>query len=47
MPTFPGIVIGQTPNLAWGFTNAMADVQDLFVERIVDGQYEFEGSLRR
>ena len=46
MPTFPGIVIGQTPNLAWGFTNAMADVQDLFVERIVDGQYEFEGSLR-
>jgi penicillin amidase len=39
-------VIGQTPNLAWGFTNAMADVQDLFVERIVDGQYEFEGSLR-
>ena len=24
----------------------MADVQDLFVERIVDGHYEFEGSLR-
>jgi penicillin G amidase len=46
MPTFPGIVIGQTPNVAWGFTNAMADVQDLFVERIADGQYEFEGSLR-
>jgi penicillin amidase len=46
MPTFPGIVIGQTPHLAWGFTNAMADVQDLFVERIVDGHYEFEGSLR-
>jgi penicillin G amidase len=46
MPTFPGIVIGQTPRLAWGFTNAMADVQDLFVERIVDGHYEFEGSQR-
>src|SRR4051794_18355936 len=46
MPTFPGIVIGQTPQLAWGFTNAMADVQDLFVERIADGHYEFEGSLR-
>ena len=46
MPTFPGIVIGQTPQLAWGFTNAMADVQDLFVERIVEGHYEFEGSLR-
>ena len=46
MPTFPGIVIGQTPHLAWGFTNTMADVQDLFVERIADGHYEFEGSLR-
>jgi len=46
MPTFPGIVIGQTPHLAWGFTNAMADVQDLFVERIADGHYEFEGSLQ-
>lgn len=46
MPTFPGIVIGQTPHVAWGFTNTMADVQDLFVERIADGHYEFEGSLR-
>jgi penicillin G amidase len=48
MPIFPGIVTGQTPHVAWAFTNTMADVQDLFVERIREGQngrpvYEFEG----
>ena len=42
-------MIGQTKHLAWSFTNVMADVQDLFVERIrepMNGgppQYEFEG----
>jgi penicillin amidase len=43
MPSFPGLMIGQTPRFAWSFTNAMADVQDLFVERIEDGRYLFEG----
>jgi len=31
MPGFPGIVIGRTPTLAWGFTNVMTDIVDLFV----------------
>ena len=33
MPALPRIVIGQTAHVAWGFTNVMADTQDLFVER--------------
>jgi penicillin amidase len=52
MPGFPGIVIGQTPDVAWTFTNVMADVQDLYVERVRSAHegnppaYEFEGSWR-
>jgi penicillin G amidase len=50
MPGFPGLVIGHTRHVAWSFTNVMADVQDLFVERIRDGEhgpeYEFQGDWR-
>ncbi|MEA2455110.1 MAG: penicillin amidase, partial [Thermoleophilaceae bacterium] len=52
MPGFPGVVIGQARDVAWSFTNAMADVQDLYVERVrsaFEGHppaYEFEGSWR-
>jgi penicillin G amidase len=52
MPGFPGCMIGHTPHVAWSFTNVLADVQDLFVERVREApegdgdapQYEFEGS---
>jgi penicillin amidase len=49
LPGTPGLVIGQNPHVAWGFTNVMADVQDLYVERVRSAhegqapQYEFEG----
>jgi penicillin amidase len=50
MPGFPGLVIGHTRHVAWSFTNVMADVQDLFVEHIRDGdagpEYEFQGEWR-
>jgi penicillin amidase len=52
MPGFPGVFVGQSRNVAWTFTNVMADVQDLFVERIREGsngnapEYEFEGEWR-
>ena len=39
----PGVMMGQNNDLAWSFTNAMADVMDLFVERIDGDAYEFEG----
>jgi len=29
----PGVVIGHNADIAWGITNGMVDVQDLFVER--------------
>lgn len=49
LPGTPGLVIGQSRNVAWGFTNVMADVQDLYVERIRTAHeghpaaYEFRG----
>jgi penicillin amidase len=52
MPGFPGIVIGQTRDVAWSFTNVMADVQDLYVEHVRSAHeanppaYEFEGEWR-
>ncbi len=33
MPGVPGVVIGHNQQIAWGFTNAFPDVQDVFVER--------------
>jgi penicillin amidase len=39
----PGFYMGQNTDVCWSFTNAMADIQDLFVERIEGDRYEFEG----
>ena len=33
-PGAPGVVIGHNPRIAWGFTNAMLDDADFFVERM-------------
>src|SRR5689334_154363 len=46
IPGLPGIPLGQNNDVAWSFTNVMADVEDLFVERIEDESYEFQGELR-
>ncbi len=52
IPGVPGVMVGQSPHVAWSFTNVLADVQDLFVERIRGGdnggplEYEFEGEWR-
>ena len=46
MPGIPGITMGQNNDVAWTFTNVMADVEDLFVERIDGERYEFEGEWR-
>ena len=34
IPGLPGVVLGHTPNIAWGFTNTAPDVQDLYLEAI-------------
>ncbi|MGH2951700.1 MAG: penicillin acylase family protein, partial [Solirubrobacterales bacterium] len=44
--SFPGrigIAFGQNNDLAWSLTNVLADVMDVFVERIADDSYEFDG----
>ncbi len=43
LPGLPGVTFGQNNDVVWTFTNAMADVLDLFVERIDGDTYEFEG----
>lgn len=37
MPGLPSVVLGQNEHLAWGFTNTGPDVQDLYLERIAEG----------
>jgi penicillin G amidase len=42
----PGVIIGHNSRIAWGFTNAGPDVQDLFIERLNPNnpdQYEVDG----
>src|SRR2546427_254542 len=49
LPTNPFPVFGQSSHVAWGFTNVMADTQDLFAERFNPDDvrlYEFEGEWR-
>jgi penicillin G amidase len=43
LPGMPGVYMGQNNDVCWTFTNVMADVQDLFVERVEGGNYLFEG----
>ena len=45
-PGLPGVFMGQNNDVAWTFTNVMADVMDLFIERIDGDTYEFEGEWR-
>src|SRR5262245_36686386 len=34
LPGVPAILIGRNPRIAWGLTNTVSDVQDLYVERL-------------
>jgi len=36
LPGLPSVIIGRTNAFAWGFTNTMADNQDLYLERPVE-----------
>jgi penicillin G amidase len=46
MPGMPGVYMGQNNDVCWTFTNVMADVQDLFVERVEGESYLFEDEWR-
>jgi penicillin amidase len=34
LPGVPGVVLGRNQRIAWGFTNTVADVQDLYLEKL-------------
>ncbi|TNE61566.1 MAG: penicillin acylase family protein [Alphaproteobacteria bacterium] len=36
-PGTPSIVLGRNDKIAWGFTNTAPDIQDLYLEKLVDG----------
>src|SRR5258708_11488189 len=45
-PGAPGIVIGHNRHIAWGLTNAISDVEDLYIEKFNPqnpNQYEYMG----
>lgn len=45
-PGVPGVVIGHNAHIAWGITNALNDVQDLYIERFHPDdplRYEWRG----
>ncbi|MEV0591565.1 penicillin acylase family protein [Nonomuraea cavernae] len=39
----PGVVIGHTDKIAWGFTNLGPDVADLFMEKVTGDTYLYKG----
>jgi penicillin G amidase len=42
----PGVVIGHTDRIAWGFTNLDPDVTDLYLERVDGSRYQVDGQWR-
>lgn len=43
MPGLPGVLVGRTPDIAWGATYAFMDAEDSWVERCKDGRFFREG----
>lgn len=46
VPGLPGVLLGHNRHIAWGVTNTMADIQDLFIEKIDPlnpRRYEYKG----
>ncbi|OMI39641.1 penicillin acylase family protein [Streptomyces sparsogenes] len=39
----PGVVIGHNQDIAWGMTNLGADVTDLYLEKVTDQGYLYDG----
>jgi len=37
LPATPAIILGRNDHIAWGFTNVLPDIQDLYIEKLVDG----------
>jgi len=49
LPGLPGVILGHTAHIAWGFTNVGADVLDVFVEQLDptnSSEYMYNGQYR-
>jgi penicillin amidase len=42
----PGVYMGQNNDVCWTFTNVMADIEDLFIEKVDGERYLFEDEWR-
>lgn len=42
----PGVIIGHNQDIAWGFTNLGADVSDLYLQKVSDQGYQYDGKER-
>ncbi|MFN3440689.1 MAG: penicillin acylase family protein, partial [Acidovorax sp.] len=42
----PGVIIGHNADIAWGFTNLGPDVTDLYLERVREEQWRYDGAWR-
>ncbi|UGY91897.1 penicillin acylase family protein [Streptomyces gobiensis] len=42
----PGVIIGHNQDISWGMTNLGADVTDLYLEKIKDEEYLYDGEYR-
>lgn len=46
VPGIPAVVIGWTPNMAWGLTSGVADIEDIYFSELDGDQYVYNGQKR-
>ena len=46
VPGVPGVMVGATPNAAWGLTTGVADTEDIYLLPLKDKQNWSEGAIR-
>ena len=47
VPGVPAVIVGHTPDLAWGLTSGVADIEDVFFSRLVDENTYLYGEEER
>ena len=45
-PGIPGCVLGHNKFISWGVTNAMTDIQDLYIMQGNETHYKYQGEMR-
>lgn len=46
VPGVPGVMVGATPNAAWGLTTGVADTEDIYLLNLRDKDHWSEGTIR-